>query len=102
MYVQPICLDDTIIPWRGQAKTETLLVKKPEDGEVLELVDVECVYPGTRYSECTAPLGYKCPFRQVTASLPRAPDERLPVRGRGLSNSRPLRITPNARRPGSG
>jgi hypothetical protein len=89
-----------MISWRGQAKTETVLVKKPEDGEVLDLVDVECVYPGTRSGECTAPPGYKCPFRQFTTSLPRAQDEMLPMRGRGILHSRPLRTTPRRSRLG--
>ncbi len=62
---------------------QTILVKRPEDGEVLELVDVECVYPGTRSGECTAPPGYKCPYRHYQTSLPTSPSETFPMKGRG-------------------
>jgi hypothetical protein len=45
---------------------ETVLVKKPEDREILELVDVERPYPDTECSTCSAPPGYRCPYRRNT------------------------------------
>jgi hypothetical protein len=47
---------------------ETVLVKKPEDREILQLVDVEHAYPGAESSKCTAPPGYRCPYRRNTTS----------------------------------
>jgi hypothetical protein len=49
---------------------ETVRVKKPEDREILELVDVERPYPDTECSTCNAPPGYRCPYRRNT-TLPR-------------------------------
>jgi hypothetical protein len=57
-----------IHPLEGARKTETVLVKKPEDREILQLVDVERTYPGTESSKCTAPQGYRCPYRRHLTS----------------------------------
>lgn len=73
---------------------ETVLVKKPVDGEILELVDVECTYPEARSIECTAPPGYRCPYRHYTKPLRAAHAEMLSRFESGLSRSRPLRLTP--------
>ena len=54
----------------GGARTETVLVEKPEDREILELVDVERTYPGAQSNQCTAPAGYRCPYRR-NRTLPR-------------------------------
>ncbi len=59
------------LPAEG-ARTKTVLVKKPEDREILELVDVERTNPGVQSSECTAPAGYRCPYRRYRTSPRRA------------------------------
>ena len=84
----------------GGEKLQTALIKKPEDREILDLVDVECTFPEARTSECTAPLGYRCPYMRFTQPLPPA---RIAESGetydieilseRGLSQSPPLRLT---------
>lgn len=56
----------------GGERTETVLVKKPEDREILELVDVEHTCPGAQSNQCTAPPGYRCPYRRYR-TLPRRP-----------------------------
>gem|GEM_PF-3015992 len=81
---------------------QTALVKKPEDREFLDLVDVECMYPEARSSECTAPPSYKCPYRQYNRSLPAAQVGMLSQSESGLSYSPPLRLSIARSRPGSG
>jgi hypothetical protein len=81
-------------------KLQTTLLKNPEDREILDLVDVECMLPEARTSECTAPLGYRCPYMRYRQSLPPA---RIAESGEtydveilsesGLSQSPPLRFT---------
>ena len=68
------------------------LVKKPEDWDVLHLVDVECTYPEVRSSGCTAPAGYKCPYRHYQNSLSAPHVEMSSVSESGLSHSPPLRL----------
>jgi len=58
----------------GGRRTETVLVKNPEDREILELVDVECSYPDARPNKCTAPTGYRCPYRRYKTSPHRTAD----------------------------
>jgi len=81
-------------------KLQTLLVKKPEDREILDLVDVECTFPEARSSECTAPPSYRCPYRHYRQPLPPArtaeSGETYDVEmlsERRLSQSPPLRLT---------
>jgi len=76
--------------------------RKGENGELVELVDLDCTYPETRCSECTAPPSYRCAYRQYNASLPAAHTGMLSQSESGLSHSQPLRLTPNRNRPGSG
>jgi hypothetical protein len=81
---------------------DTVALGTTDRVEVIELVDPDCLYPETQYSECTAPLGYHCAYRQYTPS-PRATQVgMLHEIGRGLSHSQPLRLTPRLSRPGSG
>lgn len=69
------------------------LAKKPEDWDILHLVDVECTYPEARSSECTAPPSYKCPYRHYKdPSPPARASIKSGVEG-GLLQSRPLRLT---------
>src|SRR6266571_2486803 len=75
---------------------------KGEDGEVIELVDLDSMYTEARCSECTAPPSYRCAYRQYNASLPAAHSGMLSQSESGLSHSQPLRLTPNRNRPGSG
>ncbi len=42
---------------------ETVLIRKPSV-EVLQLVETECIVREARRI-CTAPPGYKCPYRKV-------------------------------------
>lgn len=49
-----------------------MLVKKPEDRAVLELIDEEYSYPEVRTSECKASPVYRCPYRHYKSSTPRA------------------------------
>lgn len=74
---------------------------KGEDGELMELVDLDCMYPDARHSECTAPPSFRCAYRQFKSILP-ARGEMLSQSESGLSHSQPLRLTPNGNRPGSG
>lgn len=76
--------------------------RKGEDVELVELVDLDSVYPEARCSECTAPPSYRCAYRQYNASLPAAHIRRLSQSESGLSHSRPLRLSANGNRPGSG
>jgi len=160
VYLTLICPQGTVFYWRGQ-ETETVLVKKPEDREILEVVDAERTYPGAEFNKCTAPPGYRCPYRryrtsshktahaemlstdimtekegqdgeivelvdldsmypearcsectappsyrcayrQYNASLPAAQIGMLSQSESGLSHSQPLRLTPNESRPCSG
>ena len=160
MYLPLICLQRIVTNWRGK-RTETVVVKKPEDREILELVDVEhsnpgvrsnectapagyrcsyrryrtsprrtvrvempstdiihkekgedgevvemvdldCMYPEARCGECAAPPSYRCSYRQYNTSLPAAHGGMLFERESGLSHSQPLRLTPNESRPGLG
>lgn len=78
---------------------EAALIKKPEDREILDLIDVECTFPEARSSECTAPPGYRCPYRHYKRSLPSAHAEMLSQSESGLSYSRPLRLSPVRPRP---
>jgi hypothetical protein len=87
-----MCNVELIANWRGN-RLQTALVKKPEDREILDLVDVECVYPEARSSECTAPPGYRCPYRHYRRSIPTAHTEMLSQSESGLSHSPPLRLT---------
>ncbi len=85
---------------------ETVLVKKPEDREILDLIDAECLYyePRSVSRMCTAPPGHKCPYRQYGKQLPTTPSATLPLRGRRMSRSlTPLPVTNNnpRSRPGS-
>jgi len=50
------------------ARTKTVLAKKPEDREILELVDVERTTPGTQSNQCSAPTDYRCPYRRYRTS----------------------------------
>ena len=54
------------------ARTKTVLAKKPEDREILELVDVERTTPGTQSNQCSAPTDYRCPYRRYRTSPRRA------------------------------
>ena len=69
------------------------LVKKPEDCDVLHLVDVECTYPQAQASGCTAPSGYKCPYRHPRSSLPSELVENFSKSENRLSHLPPLRLT---------
>ena len=82
--------------------TDIMPKRKGEDGELVELVDLDCMYPETRCTECTAPPSYRCAYRQYNASLPAAHIGMLSQSESGLSHSRPLRLTPNENRPGLG
>lgn len=82
--------------------TDIMPQGKGEDGERVELVDLDCMYPEARCSECTAPPSYRCAYRQYKASLPAAHIGMLSQSESGLSNSQPLRLTPNGNRPDSG
>ncbi|HVH16269.1 MAG TPA: hypothetical protein VNA15_11215 [Candidatus Angelobacter sp.] len=92
---------------RSTAHTELLTtditrLEEDEDGEPVELVDLECMYPEARRSECTAPPSYRCAYRRYNPSLPAALSGMLSQSESGLSHSQPLRLTPNGNRPGSG
>jgi len=73
-----------------------------EEGELVELVDLECMYPEARCTKCMAPSSYRCTYRQYNASLPAAHIGMLSKGESGLSHSPPLRLTLNEGRPGSG
>ena len=73
-----------------------------EEGELVELVDLECLYPEARCTKCMAPPSYRCSYRQYIASLPAAHMGMLSKGESGLSRSQPLRLTLNEGRPGSG
>jgi len=82
--------------------TNTPRLGKGEEGEVVELVDLDSMYGEARCSECTAPPSYRCAYRQYNASLPAAHIGMLSQSESGLSHSQPLRLTPNRNRPVSG
>ena len=82
--------------------TDIMPQGKGEDGESVELVDLDSMYTEARCSECTAPPSYRCAYRQYNASLPAAHIGMLSQSESGLSHSQPLRLTPNGNRPGSG
>src|SRR6266700_168316 len=46
-------------------RTEAVLVKKPGDREILELVDLERTNPGVQSNECAAPPGIPMPVQTV-------------------------------------
>jgi hypothetical protein len=73
---------------------ETVLVKKPSNGEGLELVDSECLYFESRTSECTAPTEYRCPYRRFKTVTEAPHGRHTPARGRTMSYSKPSRLTP--------
>jgi hypothetical protein len=72
---------------------ETVLVKKPSNGEGLDLVDSECFYSENQSGECTAPIGLRCPYRRFKTVV------EAPHGGRTLvrvsSNSKPARLVPS-------
>jgi len=82
--------------------TDIRRLEEGDDGEHVELVDLECVYPEARCIECTAPTSYRCAYRQYNASLPAAHIGMLSQGESGLSHSPPLRLTLNEIRPCSG
>ncbi len=82
--------------------TDVMPQGKDEDGDVVELVDLDCMYLEARCSECTAPPSYRCAYRQYIASLPAAHTGMLSQSESRLSHSQPLRLTPNGNMPGSG
>ena len=82
--------------------TDIMPHSKVEDGELIEMVDLDSVYPDARHSECTAPPSYRCAYRQYKASLPAAQVGMLSQSESGFLHSQPLRLTPNGDRPGSG
>ena len=82
--------------------TEIASEWKAEDGELVELVDLDSMYPEARCSECTAPSSYRCAYRRYHASLPAAHIGRLSQSESGLLHSRPLQLSTNENRPGSG
>jgi hypothetical protein len=82
--------------------TGIMTEREGEDGEYVELVDLDSVYSETRCSECTAPPSYRCAYRLYNASLPAAHIGRLSQSESGLLHSRPLRLSTNESRPGLG
>jgi hypothetical protein len=83
-------------------RTDITPLGRDEDGEIVELVDLDCMYPEARCSECTAPLNYRCAYRQYNASLPAAQIGRLSQSESGLSHSLPLRLIPSGNRSALG
>jgi hypothetical protein len=107
VYLPLICEEPILFVVEG-SRLQTALVKKPEDWEILDLLDVECTYPEAWSSECTAPPSCRCPYRRYKRSLPAArvayPDtgesgrtydiEMFSLKSEsGLSHSPPLRLT---------
>ncbi len=76
--------------------------EKGEDGEYVQLVDLDSVYSDARCSECTAPPSYRCAYRRYHASLPAAHIGRLSQSESGLLHSPPLRLSTKETRLGSG
>ena len=69
------------------------LVKKPEDWDILHLVDVECTYPGDLSSEGRASQDCNCPYRDYKNSLPASHVEMQFVSESGLSHSSRFPLT---------
>jgi len=83
-------------------KTNMRRLGETEEWELVKLVDLECMYPEARCTECTAPPSYRCAYRPYVASLPAAHVGMLSQSESGLSHSLPLRLTLNEGRSGSG
>ncbi len=82
--------------------TDVTRLGEGKEEELVEMVDLECMYPEARRTECTAPPSYRCAYRQYNASLPTAHNGMLSQSESGVSHSQPLRLTLNWNRPGPG
>jgi hypothetical protein len=87
---------------RGEILTRGITPRRKGVVENVELIDLDSVYLEARSSECTAPPSYRCAYRQRNTSFPAANNGMLSLSESGLSQSQPLRLTPNGNRPGSG
>jgi len=77
-------------------------VKKPEDREILDLVDVECMYPEARLNGVRLPRAIDA-RTDITRGHSQQPIPKMLSRNEsGLSHSQPLRSSPASSRPGSG
>jgi hypothetical protein len=74
---------------------ETVLVKKPSNGEGVELVDSECFYLENQFSECAAPTEYRCPYRRFKMVTNAPHGGHMAARARALSDSKPPRLAPS-------
>jgi hypothetical protein len=80
---------------------ETIVVRKPEEREIPNLVDAECLYyePRSASGMCTAPPGHKCPYRQYGETLPTAQTEVVKYgHSAGVSKSPSLQVSSNRMR----